>query len=127
MSYKIVIEKPAMKFLLKQPKNHRERIMKAIQALPNIGDIKSMAGHTNLYRLRVGDFRYYTLLKMMCLLSGCSTLATGAMYISDTMDLFNEIKSRLPVLPTPRDGYHQPTKGQGHKKSYRDILYLLRP
>ena len=31
--------------------------MKAIQGLPGVGDIKQMAGHVNLYRLRVGDFR----------------------------------------------------------------------
>ena len=57
MSYKIVIEKPALKFLKKQQQGNRDRIMKAIQGLPGIGDIKQMAGHSNLYRLRVGDFR----------------------------------------------------------------------
>ena len=57
MSYKIVIEKPALKFLKKQQQDNRDRIMKAIHVLPDIGDIKQMAGHVNLYRLRVGDFR----------------------------------------------------------------------
>ena len=57
MSYKIVIEKPAMKFLQKQQQSYRDRIIKAIQALPNTGDIKQMAGYSNLYRLRVGSFR----------------------------------------------------------------------
>ena len=57
MSYRIVIERPAMKFLMKQPQEQRERILKAIQGLPNVGDIKPMAGHKDLYRLRVGSYR----------------------------------------------------------------------
>lgn len=57
MSYKIVIDKPALKFLNKQNSNQKDRILKAIQNLPDIGDVKPMAGHTNLFRLRVGEFR----------------------------------------------------------------------
>ena len=57
MNYKIVIEKPAMKFLQKQPQVQRERLLRAIQGLPDIGDIKPMSGHENLYRLRVGSYR----------------------------------------------------------------------
>lgn len=57
MTYKIVIEKPAMKFLQKQPQAQRERILRAIQGLPANGDIKPMSGHENLYRLRVGTYR----------------------------------------------------------------------
>lgn len=57
MSYQIVIDKPALKFLQKQPQAQRERLLKAIYALPNNGDIKAMSGHENLYRLRVGTFR----------------------------------------------------------------------
>ena len=57
MSYKIVIEKPALKFLQKQPQAQRERILKAIQGRPDVGDIKPMAGHPGLYRLRVGSYR----------------------------------------------------------------------
>ena len=57
MTYKIVIEKPAMKFLQKQPQEQRERLLRAIQALPKDGDIKAMSGHENLYRLRVGSYR----------------------------------------------------------------------
>lgn len=57
MSYRIVIEKPAMKFLQKQPQAQRERLLKAIQGLPGNGDIKPMSGHKNLYRLRVGSYR----------------------------------------------------------------------
>ena len=57
MSYKIVSEKPAMKFVQKQPQAQRERLLRAIQGLPDIGDIKPMSGHENLYRLRVGSYR----------------------------------------------------------------------
>lgn len=57
MSYQIVIDKPALKFLQKQPQAQRERLLKAIHALPSNGDIKAMGGHENLYRLRVGTFR----------------------------------------------------------------------
>lgn len=57
MSYKIVIEKPALKFLQKQPPAQRERLLRAIQGLPGEGDIKPMAGFKDLYRLRVGTYR----------------------------------------------------------------------
>lgn len=57
MTYRIVIEKPAMKFLQKQPQAQRERLLRAIQSLPDNGDIKPMSGHENLYRLRVGSYR----------------------------------------------------------------------
>jgi len=57
VSYKIVIEKSAMKFLQKQPQAQRERLLRAIQGLPGTGDIKPMSGHDNLYRLRVGSYR----------------------------------------------------------------------
>ena len=57
MKYRIVIEKPALKFLQKQPQHQRKRLLKAIQALPNDGDIKSLTGREGLYRLRVGSYR----------------------------------------------------------------------
>lgn len=57
MSYKIVLEKPAVKFLQKQPQAQRERLLRAIQGLPDNGDIKPMSGHSNLFRLRVGSYR----------------------------------------------------------------------
>lgn len=34
MTYKILIEKPAMKFIQKQPKPQQERLLQAIAALP---------------------------------------------------------------------------------------------
>lgn len=63
MKYRIQIDKPAMKFLLKQPQAQRERLLRAIQGLPDHGDIKPLSGHENLYRLRVGTFRViYTII-----------------------------------------------------------------
>ena len=57
MSYQIIIEKPAMKFLLKQSQEVRVRILRAVNLLPGQGDIKPMSGHANLFRLRVGTYR----------------------------------------------------------------------
>lgn len=57
MKYQIVIDKPALKFLQKQSPDQRERLLKAIYKLPELGDIKPMSGHENLYRLRVGTYR----------------------------------------------------------------------
>ena len=54
---KIQIDKPAMKFLAKQPKPQQERLLRAIYKLPNEGDIKAMVGYDGLYRLRVGAYR----------------------------------------------------------------------
>ena len=54
---RIEIDKPALKFLAKQPKPQQERLLRAIYKLPNEGDIKRMAGTDGLYRLRVGDYR----------------------------------------------------------------------
>lgn len=57
MIYHIIIEKPALKFLDKQPLPQRKRILQAIQKLPEYGDIKPLVGYENLYRLRVGTYR----------------------------------------------------------------------
>ena len=57
MSWQIQIDKPALKFLLKQPKPQQERILRALKQLPDVGDIKPMSGHENLFRLRIGDYR----------------------------------------------------------------------
>lgn len=56
MIYKIQIEKKAFKFIEKQPMNKRKLILSAIYSLPS-GDTRIMRGHTNLFRLRVGDYR----------------------------------------------------------------------
>lgn len=57
MKYKIIIEKPAKKFIDKLPLNDKKRIVKAIEDLPEGKDIKRMKGHTNLFRLRIGSYR----------------------------------------------------------------------
>lgn len=63
MKYRIVIDKPAMKFLNKQPQAQQERLLRAIYRLPESGDIRPMSGFQNRYRLRVGTFRViYTIL-----------------------------------------------------------------
>lgn len=51
MTYKILIEKPAMKFIQKQPKPQQERLLQAIAALPEQGDRKPMTEHSGLFRL----------------------------------------------------------------------------
>lgn len=57
MTYEYNIRKKAMRFICKQEKKQQERILKAVYALPVLGDVKKMVGESNLYRLRVGDFR----------------------------------------------------------------------
>lgn len=56
MTYKIEFDKKAQKFILKQPKDKREAIYKAIYKLPD-GDTKPLQGHKGYNRLRVGDYR----------------------------------------------------------------------
>lgn len=56
MKYKIIVEKPASKFIKKQTKQEQNRILTAIEDLPD-GDTKPVQGHKGFYRLRVGDFR----------------------------------------------------------------------
>ena len=53
----IEFEKSAKKFIAKQPPEQQERLLKAINGLPENGDIKKMKGYKSLYRLRVGDYR----------------------------------------------------------------------
>ena len=55
--YKIIIKKKAKKFIDKLPKNEKMRIVKAIEVLPNGEDIKKLKGDSDLFRLRVGDYR----------------------------------------------------------------------
>lgn len=57
MNYKIIIEKPAQKFIAKQPKPQQKRIFQALKYLPDQGDIKPLKGSNNLFRLRVGSYR----------------------------------------------------------------------
>lgn len=57
MMYRIEIERKALKFITKQPPAQQKRIMEAIRLLPDHGDIVPYKGKTNVYRLRVGDYR----------------------------------------------------------------------
>ena len=57
MSYKHKIEKHARKFIISQPSFQQVRIINAIGKLPYAGDIKPVLGQTDVFRLRVGDFR----------------------------------------------------------------------
>lgn len=56
MIYRIVFQKAAVKFLKKQDKPTQERLLHAINALPNGIDIKKLQGY-DMYRLRVGNMR----------------------------------------------------------------------
>lgn len=55
--YQIVIKKKAKKFIDKLPTNEKKRIVAAIVQLPNGEDIKKLKGHSELLRLRVGEYR----------------------------------------------------------------------
>ena len=57
--YRIVIEKPAEKFIMKLPRPEKERVLRAIYKLPQEGDIKQLRGKRSkgLFRLCVGDYR----------------------------------------------------------------------
>lgn len=57
MMYKIIIKKPAKKFIDRLPANERKRVVAAIELLPAGEDIKRLRGHDNLMRLRVGSYR----------------------------------------------------------------------
>ena len=53
---RITYSKSAVKHIKSMDGRTKERIRSAIQKLP-FGDIKKLAGYTNLYRLRIGDYR----------------------------------------------------------------------
>lgn len=57
--YHIIFKKKAKKFIDKLPQNERNRVVAAIEKLPNGEDIKPLKGEQNkgLLRLRVGNYR----------------------------------------------------------------------
>jgi mRNA interferase RelE/StbE len=57
VSYRIVIEKRAEKFIRKQTSDNQARILTAIYRLPSEGDIKPLEDSKENFRLRVGSFR----------------------------------------------------------------------
>lgn len=56
MNYQIKYEKGCLKYLKRLAKNTQVRIINAINQLP-FGDVKTLQGIPNNYRLRVGDYR----------------------------------------------------------------------
>ena len=60
---KIVIMKPARKFIESQNLKVRQKISEAIFKLPFEGDIKLIAGRKNIFRLRIGDIRIIYMFK----------------------------------------------------------------
>lgn len=57
MSYRVLIDKPARKFIQKQPPDQQKRILTALYRLPDEGDIFPMRGKANQYRVRIGTYR----------------------------------------------------------------------
>ncbi len=59
MTYTVVIEKLAEKFIMRLAQPEKERVLRAIHELPHKGDIKRLQGKKSrgMYRLRVGDYR----------------------------------------------------------------------
>ena len=55
--YRIVIKKPARKFIERLPLNEKRRVVEAIEKLPGGEDIKPLKGHPGMLRLRVGNYR----------------------------------------------------------------------
>ena len=55
--YHIILKKPAKKFIDRLPKDEKQRVVDAIEKLPDGEDIKPMKGHRDLLRLRVGEYR----------------------------------------------------------------------
>lgn len=55
--YRIILRKPAKKFIDRLPVNEKKRVVAAIEKLPEGEDIKRLKGHSELMRLRVGDYR----------------------------------------------------------------------
>ena len=52
----IAYSKKAIKHIQQMDSNVKNRIKNAIDKLP-LGDIKKLKGFTNIYRIRVGDYR----------------------------------------------------------------------
>lgn len=58
--YKLIYHKSVVKFIAKLDKSSQERIangLKGLLSLPPKGDIKTLKGYTDLYRLRIGSLR----------------------------------------------------------------------
>lgn len=64
MIYRLLLHKSVTKFLESRPVKQRQELKKKLELLkenpfPNTElDIKMMQGHENLYRLRIGQYRF---------------------------------------------------------------------
>jgi len=68
---KIDIRSSAINDLKKLDKSKAEKILKAIFNLanyPNVSNIKKLVNHKPTHRLRVGDYRFYLISKIIILL-----------------------------------------------------------
>lgn len=67
--YQVILHKRAKKFIDKLPKSEKIRLVSAIEELPDGEDIKKLKGHSDLLRLRVGDYRIiYTVDNGKCII-----------------------------------------------------------
>ena len=57
VSYRIIIKKPAKKFIDRLPVQEKKRLVAAIEGLPENGNIKKLQGTEGVFRLRVGGYR----------------------------------------------------------------------
>lgn len=81
MTYQILYDKPALKFLRKQTPEQQRRLVAAIHKLPEQGDIKPMAGRPEEYRLRVGPYRVlYTVRETVLVVQVLSIGSRGDVY-----------------------------------------------
>ena len=69
LMYRIVLKKRAKKFLDGLTDKERRRIISAIRLLPDGEDIKKLKGYSDLFRLRIGDYRViYTVKNGQCVI-----------------------------------------------------------
>ena len=57
MRYRVILEKEPEKYLRRQERALQIRILKAINLLPENGDVKKLSGTSGLFRVRVGKVR----------------------------------------------------------------------
>ena len=55
--YRIILKKPAKKFIDRLPVNEKRRVVAAIEQLPNGEDIKRLKGRPDLLRRCLGNYR----------------------------------------------------------------------
>ncbi|MDO8520504.1 MAG: type II toxin-antitoxin system RelE/ParE family toxin [bacterium] len=61
MAWRILLDDGAKKYLRRVPKSDSERILRAIKGLvadPYGGDIEKMQGEENVWRRRIGSYRF---------------------------------------------------------------------